>query len=237
MCFLLFLAVQQQGLVSLDEGKTMDRASKLLCCLVLRGWGRPPQLPWSVRSVWKHTQADFGNTLVLYFCLYSLCIHPLEHIILKCCCTHYSEPGQMMSWTWTFYFDLTVLISLFCVCVSACRSWASATWRWTPAVLAAKTAWRKSLQSRSTTPASRTSTKVNSFSLYVPLHLWTYNRLYIINMHTHKNEKLCFWNTMRTCFTNTNSAGSKCENGTCTLMLNDLIINLKWRKRFKMCQL
>lgn len=47
-----------------------------------------------------------------------------------------------------------------CVCMWACRSWASASWRWTPAVLAAKTVWRKSSQSHLTTPASRVSTKV-----------------------------------------------------------------------------
>lgn len=29
----------------------MDQDTKLLCYLDLRGWARPPQLPWSVRSV------------------------------------------------------------------------------------------------------------------------------------------------------------------------------------------
>lgn len=81
ICFVLFLTVQQQGLVSL-EAKMMDQDTKLLCSRDLRGWERPPQLPWSVRSVWKHTQA----------CFWVPFLHTSQYR-----CTHDSQFGQIMS--------------------------------------------------------------------------------------------------------------------------------------------
>lgn len=61
-------AVQQQGSVNLEEGRTMDRDTRLLCCLDLRGLGRPLQLPWFVRSVDVILCA-----LSLYVCVCGFC--------------------------------------------------------------------------------------------------------------------------------------------------------------------
>lgn len=116
----------------------MVQDSKLLCSLDHREWGRPPQLPWSVRSVWKHKDMLWGG-FSLFFCVFTLVWY----------CYIHDSIAQM-----DFHLFLTVF------CVLACRSWALAMWRWTPAALAARTAWRKSSLSHWTTPASRTSTKV-----------------------------------------------------------------------------
>lgn len=63
------------------------------------------------------------------------------------------------NWLWVERFSLNFSPLTFVV-MATNRSWASAMWRWMPAVRAARTIWRMLLQNQSTTPASKTSTKV-----------------------------------------------------------------------------